>query len=59
MGESAADFLNVNLNWGSSATSIVTWVLLAVILTAQMSLKRYVATVYWLTVALVMCSEPW
>ncbi len=31
----------------------MTGVLLAVILTAQMSLKRYVATVYWLAVVLV------
>lgn len=53
VGESAADFLNYNLNWGLTATSIVTGLLLAVVLTVQMSLRRYVAGVYWLTVMLV------
>jgi uncharacterized membrane-anchored protein len=53
VGESAADFLNVNLNFGLTATSVVTGVILAVVLTVQMSLGRYVAGVYWLTVALV------
>ncbi len=53
VGESAADFLNYNLNWGLTNTSIVTGVVLVVVLTIQMSLRRYVAAVYWLTVALV------
>ncbi len=53
VGESAADFLNYNLNWGLTLTSVATGVLLVVVLAAQMSLKRYVAGVYWLTVALV------
>lgn len=53
VGESAADFLNVNMNWGLTATSILTGVLLAVALTVQMSLRRYVAGVYWLTVVFV------
>jgi len=53
VGESAADFLNYNLNWGLTLTSVATGVLLAIVLTLQMSLRRYVAGVYWLTVALV------
>ncbi len=53
VGESAADFLNVNLNWGLTGTSIATGVLLVIVLSLQMSLKRYVAGVYWLTVVLV------
>ena len=53
VGESAADFLNYNLNWGLTATSAVTGILLVVVLTAQLSLRRYVAAVYWLTVMLV------
>ena len=53
VGESAADFLNYNLNWGLTLTSVATGVLLAIVLTIQMSLRRYVAGVYWLTVALV------
>ena len=53
VGESAADFLNYNLNWGLTTTSVVTGILLAVVITTQMSLSRYVAPVYWLTVMLV------
>jgi len=53
VGESAADFLNYNLNWGLTLTSVATGGLLAIVLTIQMSLRRYVAGVYWLTVALV------
>lgn len=53
VGESAADFLNYNLNWGLTLTSIVTGVLFIAVLTWQMCLRRYVAGVYWLTVVLV------
>jgi uncharacterized membrane-anchored protein len=53
VGESAADFLNYNLNWGLTVTSIVTGTLLAVVLAFQMGLGRYIPAVYWLTVALV------
>ena len=53
VGESAADFLNVNLNWGLTATSVVTGIVFVVMLTIQMSLRRYIPTVYWLTVVLV------
>ncbi|MEI7629765.1 MAG: hypothetical protein WCJ73_01265 [Actinomycetes bacterium] len=53
VGESAADYLNVNLNWGLTATSVATGLLLLVVLTVQMSLRGYIAAVYWLTVALV------
>lgn len=53
VGESAADYLNVNLGFGLNGTSIVTGVLLAVVLTIQLCLRRYVAGVYWLAVVLV------
>lgn len=53
VGESAADFLNYNLNLGLTTTSVITGVLFAITLTIQMGLKRYVAGVYWLTVVLV------
>jgi len=53
VGESAADYLNVNLGWGLTGTSIATGILLAVVLIAQVALRRYVAAVYWLTVVLV------
>ena len=53
VGESVADFVNVNLNWGLSSTSVATGLILAVVLIAQISLRRYVAGIYWLTVVLV------
>jgi len=53
VGESAADFLNVNLNFGLTGTSVVTGVLLIVALAFQFAKNRYVPSTYWLTVALV------
>ncbi|MFD9740577.1 hypothetical protein [Umezawaea sp. NPDC059074] len=53
VGETAADFLNVNLNFGLTGTSLVTGVLLAVALVFQFRANRYVPALYWLTVALV------
>jgi len=53
VGESAADFLNVNLNFGLTRTSVVTGVLLVVALISQFRADRYMPSRYWLTVALV------
>jgi uncharacterized membrane-anchored protein len=53
VGETAADFLNVNLNFGLIGTSIVTGILLAVALVFQFKATKYIPTIYWLTVALV------
>lgn len=53
VGETAADFLNVNLNFGLTGTSIVTGVLLVIALVFQFRAKKYVPWIYWLTVALV------
>ena len=53
VGESAADFLNVNLNWGLTLTSLVMGALLLVVLAIQMGLNTYIPAVYWLTVMLV------
>jgi uncharacterized membrane-anchored protein len=53
VGESAADFLNVNLNFGLTATSIVTGVLLVAAMIVQFRADRYVPSRYWLAVALV------
>jgi len=53
VGESAADFLNVNLNFGLTGTSIVTGVLLVVVMIFQFRADRYVPSRYWLAVALV------
>lgn len=53
VGETAADFLNVNLNFGLTGTSVVTGVLLAIALFIQFRTKKYIPWVYWLSVALV------
>ena len=53
VGETAADFLNVNLNAGLTATSIVTGVLLGIALLFQFRANKYTPSVYWLTVGLV------
>ncbi|MCU1666771.1 MAG: hypothetical protein JWR58_6836 [Pseudonocardia sp.] len=53
VGESAADFLNVNLNFGLTGVSVVTGALLVVALVFQFRAVRYMPGRYWLTVALV------
>ncbi|SBW26971.1 hypothetical protein FDG2_5109 [Candidatus Protofrankia californiensis] len=53
VGESAADFLNVNLNLGLTGTSVVTGVLLVTALIFQFRANRYIPSRYWLAVALV------
>lgn len=53
VGETAADFLNVNLNFGLTGTSIVTGVLLAIAIFVQFRTKKYIPWIYWLSVALV------
>ncbi len=53
VGESFADFLNVNLNWGLTTTSIALGAAFVVVLVIQMALPRYVPAVYWATVVLV------
>lgn len=53
VGETAADYLNVNLNLGLTGTSVVTGVLLAAALAVQFIAKRYVPWRYWITVTLV------
>ena len=53
VGETAADFLNVNLNLGLTATSIVMTILLAGTMVFQVRGDRYVPWKYWLAVALI------
>lgn len=53
VGETASDFLNVNLNFGLTGTSIVMGILLAVTLAVQFWLKKYVPVVYWLNIVLI------
>jgi uncharacterized membrane-anchored protein len=53
VGESAADFLNVNMNFGLTSTSVVTGLLLAIVLVVQFAADRYVPLRYWSAVTLV------
>ncbi len=53
VGETAADFLNVNLNLGLTGTSVVTGVLLVVALVVQFRANQYVPARYWLAVTLI------
>ena len=53
VGETASDFLNVNLNLGLIGTSIAMGVLLLIALFFQVRAKKYVPVVYWSTVVLV------
>ena len=53
VGETAADYLNVNLGFGLTSTTYVVSAVLAVALVAQFRLRLYVPTVYWLAVVLI------
>lgn len=53
MGETAADYLAVNLGLGLSATSFIMAGLLAVALVIQFAQKRYVPWAYWLAVVMI------
>lgn len=53
VGETAADFLNVNLGFGLTGTSAVMGMLLAGALFLQFRSHRYVPWTYWLTVVLI------
>lgn len=53
MGETAADYLAVNMGLGLTATSIVMTGVLAMALSVQFAQKRYVPWAYWLAVVLI------
>jgi len=53
VGETAADYLNTNLNFGLTNTTYVTGALLAVLLLVQFRLRRYVPAVYWAAVVVI------
>ncbi|OKP87750.1 hypothetical protein A3844_10105 [Paenibacillus helianthi] len=53
VGETAADFLNFNLNWGLTLTTLVITGLLIISLFFQMSSTKYVPSLYWLAVVLI------
>ena len=53
VGETAADFLGVNLGLGLTVTTLVMTVLLGVSLVFQFRAKGYVPGIYWLSVVLI------
>ena len=53
IGETGADFLNVNLGFGLDGTSVAMLGLLAVFLTIQMRKDRYVPWVFWVVVVIL------
>ncbi|WP_413711397.1 hypothetical protein [Rhizobium sp. Rhizsp82] len=53
MGETAADYLAVNLGLGLTLTSIIMTIVLVVVVGAQFAQKRYVPAAYWAAVVLI------
>lgn len=53
VGETAADFLNTNLNVGLTNTTYIMSALLAIALFFQFKAKSYVPAIYWLAVVLI------
>ncbi|TQK70345.1 hypothetical protein [Nocardioides sp. SLBN-35] len=53
VGESFADWINVNLGVGLVRTAIIFTAVFAVALAVQMRARRYVRALYWLTVVVV------
>lgn len=53
MGETAADYLAVNLGLGLTVTSLIMAAFLAVGITIQFLQKRYIPYVYWIAVVLI------
>jgi len=53
VGETAADFLNMNMGWGLTNTSLFTGLLFVVVLFFQMRSDRYIPVLYWSTVLLI------
>src|SRR3954452_7002001 len=53
VGETAADYLNVNLGFGLGRTTYVAGAVLAVLLLVQFRLRRYVPVAYWSVVVVI------
>ena len=53
VGETAADYLAVNLGLGLTATSLIMTAVLVVALVLQFAQKQYVPWAYWLAVVLI------
>jgi uncharacterized membrane-anchored protein len=53
VGESFADYVNINLGFGLTRTTLLFSAALAAMLAAQFRQRRYVPAVYWLVVVLI------
>src|SRR4051812_35316674 len=53
IGETAADYLNINLGFGLSNTTYISGALLAALLVVQFAFRRYVPFVYWSVVVVI------
>ncbi len=53
VGETAADFLSINLHLGLTGTSFIMSALLAAMLFIQLRARKYVPWMYWMTVVLI------
>lgn len=53
VGETASDFLNVNLGFGLTGTSIVMGLFLLIVLYFQFKSRKYTPGIYWLAVVLI------
>lgn len=53
VGETAADFLNFNLHFGLTVTSVLMSVLLTIFIIIQVRARKYVPWLYWATVVLI------
>jgi uncharacterized membrane-anchored protein len=53
VGETAADYLNINLKFGLTTTSLVMSFFLAIFLVMQLRSKKYIPWLYWSVVVLV------
>jgi uncharacterized membrane-anchored protein len=53
VGETAADYLNVNLGFGLTKTTYFAGALLVALLVAQFRLRRYIPPVYWAVVVVI------
>lgn len=53
VGETAADFLNTNLNLGLTGTTLVMSILLVITLLLQFKSNKYKPSIYWLAVVLL------
>src|SRR3984893_16728447 len=53
VGETASDFLNVNLGLGLRGTSVAAGLFLLVVLFFQFRARKYIPAIYWLAVVLI------